>query len=57
MNKLKIAFSAITILSLFTANISFAKAEENEPVMTGVYYNADGTLAGVKSIKGNLSDE
>ena len=27
-------FAAITILSLQTANISFAKAEENKPVMT-----------------------
>ena len=57
MSKLKTALSVITAVTMITANISFAKAEKSEQVSTGVYYNTDGTLAGVKNITGVLSDE
>ena len=58
IKKLLSIFAGLAIAaSMLPAAFATAKAEENMPVMTGVYYNADGTLAGVKSIKGNLSED
>lgn len=57
MNYIKKTIAIVAALSLTIANISLAKAKEETPVLTGVYYNADGKLAGVKSIKGNLSQD
>ena len=57
MNKLAKIISAVTVISLLSANISFANAEQDEHIMTGVYYNSEGKLTGVKRITGNLSED